>query len=125
VQDALRSRRQRIHARIATTLQNQFPEVVVAQPQVLVQHCAEVGQINEAIDYWTKAGQTSVARSAMVEATRQVQKGVALLSGLVESPERQRKELALQTVLGFAQFYSKGEGALEAGQAFIRSLCPL
>jgi hypothetical protein len=49
----------------------------------------------------------------MVEATRQVQKGLALLHGLVESPERQRKELALQTVLGVGRFASKGEGALD------------
>ena len=126
VQDAaygtlLREQRRALHVRIAETLENQFPEIAESQPEQLAQHCAEAGQINEAIDYWTKAGQTSLARSAMVEATRQVQKGLALLSGLVETPERQRKELALQTVLGVAQFRSKGEGALEVGEAFIRA----
>jgi predicted ATPase len=46
VQDAayatlLRSRRQQIHARIAATLENHFPEIVAAQPQIVGQHCAE------------------------------------------------------------------------------------
>jgi len=126
VQDAaygtlLREQRRALHVRIADTLENRFPEIAESQPEQLAQHCAEAGQINEAIEYWTKAGQTSLARSAMVEATRQVQKGLALLSGLVETSERQRKELALQTVLGVAQFCSKGEGALEVGEAFIRA----
>ena len=46
VQDAaystlLRSRRQQIHARIAATLESQFPEIVAAQPALLAGHCAE------------------------------------------------------------------------------------
>ena len=45
VQDAaygtlLRSRRQRLHARIAATLEDRFPEIVLAQPALLAQHCA-------------------------------------------------------------------------------------
>jgi predicted ATPase len=50
VQDAaystlLRNRRQQLHARIATTLESQFPEIVRAQPTLLAQHCAEAGMI--------------------------------------------------------------------------------
>jgi class 3 adenylate cyclase/tetratricopeptide (TPR) repeat protein len=126
VQDAaygtlLREPRRALHARIAEALERQFAEIAESQPEQLAQHCAEAGQINEAVDYWTKAGQKSLARSAMVEATRQVRKGLTLLSGLVESPERQRKELALQIVLGFAEFCSKGEGTPEAWAAFVRA----
>ena len=44
VQDAaystlLRSRRQQLHGRIVTTLGDQFPEVVTAQPALMAQHC--------------------------------------------------------------------------------------
>jgi class 3 adenylate cyclase/tetratricopeptide (TPR) repeat protein len=117
----LRSRRQQLHDGIIKTLESQFPEIVAAQPQVLAQHCTEAGRINEAIDYWTKASQMSLTRSAMVEASLQSGKGLALLDGLIESPERQRKELALQTALGWAKFASKGEGAPEVGEAFIRA----
>jgi hypothetical protein len=63
----------------------------------------------------------SVSRSAIVEATRQVRKGLAPLSDLVESPERQRKELVLQTTLGWATFLSKGEPDPEVREAFVRA----
>ena len=62
VQDAaystlLRSRRQQMHARIAATLEDQFPEIVVAQPALLARHCAEAGLAEKAVAYWLKAGQ--------------------------------------------------------------------
>ena len=48
VQDAaygslLRSRRQRLHARIAAVLEERFPETVRAQPALLAQHYTEAG----------------------------------------------------------------------------------
>ena len=48
VQDAaygtsLRSRRQRLHRRIAAALEDRFPEIVVAEPALLARHCAEAG----------------------------------------------------------------------------------
>ena len=55
VQDAvygtlLRGRRQQLHARIAATLEDQFPEIVVAQPALLSQHCAEGGLAEKAVE---------------------------------------------------------------------------
>src|SRR3954471_20186375 len=53
VQDAaygtlLRSRRQRLHRRIAATLEEQFPEIVLAQPALLARHCQEAGLVEQA-----------------------------------------------------------------------------
>ena len=45
----LRSRRQQIHARIAATLERQFPEIAAAQPALMAQHCAEAGLNEQAI----------------------------------------------------------------------------
>ena len=52
VQDAaystlLRSRRQQLHARIATTLESRFTEIVEGQPELVAHHCAEGGLIGE------------------------------------------------------------------------------
>jgi predicted ATPase len=93
VQDAaystlLRSRRQQIHARIAATLERQFPEVVAAQPQVMARHCAEAGLNEKAVGYRLQAGQQAVARSAMTEAVAQLQNGLDLLANLPENPWR-------------------------------------
>jgi tetratricopeptide (TPR) repeat protein len=60
VQDAayntlLRSRRLDLHARIVTTLEDHFPETVLAQPALLAQHCANAGLVDKAIVYRRKA----------------------------------------------------------------------
>ena len=113
VQDAaystlLRSRRQQIHARIAATLEGQFPEIVEAQPELLARHCAEAGLIEKAVGYWLKAGQQAIARWAMTEAVAQLRKGLDLLSGMPDGAARQEQELDLQITLGHALIATKG-----------------
>jgi predicted ATPase len=56
VQDAaystlLRSLRQQLHARIASILESQFPDVVETQPELLGQHFGEGGFEEKAITY--------------------------------------------------------------------------
>jgi predicted ATPase/class 3 adenylate cyclase len=126
VQDAaydtlLRSRRQELHARIATALEQHFPEIADLQPEFLAKHCTQAGLIERAIDYWGRAGRQSIARSALVEATVQLRKGLDLLVGLPESPERSRRELELQSALGGAMYASKGPAASETGHAYARA----
>src|SRR3954447_23164190 len=65
VQDAaygtlLRSRRQQLHARIASTLESQFPDVVESQPELLGRHFSEGGFEEKAIAYFTIAGERAV-----------------------------------------------------------------
>jgi tetratricopeptide (TPR) repeat protein len=116
VQDAaystlLRSRRQQLHARIATTLEQKFPEIVAAQPALLAHHCAEAGLAEKAIGYSLKAGQQAIARSSMTEAEAQLVKGLELLSSLPENDWRWQQELDLLIALGSAQIATKGYSA--------------
>ena len=126
VQDAaystlLRSRRQQLHARIAATLEDQFPEIVAAQPALLAQHCAEAGLAEKAVGYWLKAGQQALARSAMTEAVAQLRKGLDLLAGLPDGPGRRQQELDLQIALGSALIATKGYSAPEVGETIARA----
>ena len=126
VQDAaygtlLRSRRQRLHARIAATLEDRFPEIVLAQPALLAQHCAAAGLAEQAVAYWLKAGQQALARSAMAEAVAQLRKGLDVLAGLPDGPWRQQQELDLQTALGSALTATKGWSAAEVGETLARA----
>jgi predicted ATPase len=126
VQDAaygtlLRSRRQQLHARIAATLEDQFPEIVVAQPALLAQHCAAAGLGEKAVVYWLKAGQQAWARSAMTEAADRLQKGLNLLAGLPDGPSRRQQELNLQIALRPALIYTKGLSAPEVGETIARA----
>jgi predicted ATPase len=126
VQDAaygtlLKGRRQQIHKRIANTLQERFPDIVVAQPALLAQHCTEAGLTEKAVGYWLNAGQQSVARSAMTEPVAQLQKGLDLLSSLPGGTQRHEQELDLQITIGQALLATKGYSAPEPGEAFARA----
>ena len=132
VQDAaysmlVRNRRQQLHARIAATMEDQFPEIANAQPEVLARHCAEAGSLEKAIGYWLKAGQQAIARWAMTEAVAQFRRGLCLLSGMPDDVTRHEQELGLQIELGHALFATKGYAAPESGEAFARArqLCEL
>jgi predicted ATPase len=121
----LRGRRQQLHARIAAALEDQFSEIVVAQPALLARHCAEAGLAEKAVDYWLKAGRQAIPRGAITEAVAQLRKGLDLLSDVPDAVVRQEQELGLQTTLGYALTATKGLAAPEAGEAFgrARDLC--
>ena len=77
VQDAaygtlLREPRRALHARIAETLENSFTEIAENQPELLARHYTEAGMIEKAASLWGKAGERSIARSALVEAIGQL-----------------------------------------------------
>ena len=126
VQDAaystlLRTRRQQIHARIVATLESQFSEIAARQPALLAQHCSEAGLTEKAVNYWRKAGQQSVARSAMTEAVAQLEKGLDLLPLLPQGSQRQQQELDLLMVLGPALMASRGYGAPRVGDIYVQA----
>jgi predicted ATPase len=77
VQDAaygtlLRELRRALHARIADTIESRFADIAETQPELLAHHCTEAGLIEKAAGLWGKAGQWSLARSALVEAAEQL-----------------------------------------------------
>ncbi|OKO78272.1 adenylate/guanylate cyclase domain-containing protein [Bradyrhizobium sp. AS23.2] len=126
VQDAaystlLRGRRQQIHARIATTLESQFPEIVAAQPQLMARHCAEAGFNEKAVGYWLKAGQQAVARSAMTEAVAQLRRGLELLANMPEESRPVQHELDLQIALGRALMAANGYSAPVVADTLVRA----
>ena len=87
VQDAaygtlLRKPRRALHARIAESLESQFAETAESRPEMLAHHCTEAGLIENAAALWAKAGQQSLARSALVEAAAQFTRSLAQIAAL-------------------------------------------
>jgi predicted ATPase/class 3 adenylate cyclase len=126
VQDAayatlVRAKRQRLHVRIAAALAQHFPETVQAQPELLAHHYTEAGLAELAIDYWLRAGQAEIARSATAEAITQLIKGLELVRALPDDAARWRQELELQVALGVALMAAKGWAAPEVGRANARA----
>ena len=118
-QSMLKSRRQRHHARIADVLEAQFPEI--AEPELLAHHYTEAGRVEQAIDYWLKAGQRAMQRSAHVEAESHLRKGLELLAALPETEALHRREIALQNTLGVCLMPTRGFGNPDVAAAFTRA----
>jgi TOMM system kinase/cyclase fusion protein len=124
-QSLLKSTRQRYHQRIAQVLDAQFPETVETQPELLAHHFTEAGLAEHAVPYWQRAGQRASAGSAYVEAMSHFTKGLEVLQGLPDTPERAQRELDVQIALGQACIATKGQAASEVGQIYrqARDLC--
>jgi class 3 adenylate cyclase/predicted ATPase len=123
----LRSTRRQLHARIAESLESLFPDTGLTRPELLAHHCTEAGLVWKGAGYWLKAGQQALARSAMVEAAAQLQRGLDVLTRSPPSSERNRHELEFQIALGKVLIATKGHAAPVTGQAFgrARELCDL
>jgi class 3 adenylate cyclase/predicted ATPase len=126
VQDAahgslLRSARQQLHAKIAEALEAQSSELIETQPELFAQHYAEAGLVEKSVAWWSKAGHSSAARSAIAEAAAQFQRGLDQLAMLPDSPERQRQELEFCSALGAALMALKGYAAEETGNTYARA----
>src|SRR5215471_13271401 len=121
----LRSKRQQIHADIATILKRDFPEQAENQPEVLAHHYQEAGNHQLAIQCWFESGQRALSRSANVEAIANFRKALQLLSVLPETPERIKQEIDIQLALGIPLIAVQGYAAAETREAFsrARTLC--
>jgi predicted ATPase/class 3 adenylate cyclase len=118
----LRSARQQLHARIATTLEKDFPETA---PEQLAQHWALAGDAGRAVSHWRKAGQQAIERCANREAIAQLTKGLRMLERLPHGLERDRIELDLQLLLAEALMADRGWTAPETRPCYdrARELC--
>ena len=126
VQDAaygtlLREHRRALHARIAEALERQFAEIAESQPELLARHCAEAGLIERAARLWGKAGQRSLARSALVEAAEQLTRAVDQIAALPTSPSLRRAQIRFQVAMINPLMHVKGYAAPETKAAVERA----
>jgi class 3 adenylate cyclase/predicted ATPase len=123
IQDAayenlLKSRRQALHRCVAEALRNHLAE---SGPELLAQHFTQAGLTEAAIEWWGKAGQRSLARSALVEAAEQLKRALDQIATLPATPTLRREEIKLQTTLVNALTWVKGYAALETKAAAERA----
>src|SRR5262249_31624497 len=126
VQDAAyamlsRQKRQQLHSRIADTLENSFPYVTEAQPELVAHHPAQAGSIKRAIAYLRKSGQRSIERSANAEAIGHVTSAIELLQSLPNGVERKQTRLDLQVMMAQAMIASHGYAAPNTRQSLMQA----
>jgi class 3 adenylate cyclase len=126
VQDAaygtlLRESRRALHASIVDALETLFPEIAENRPELLARHAAEAGLIERAAGHWGKAGQRSLARSALVEAAEQLTHALAEFAALPSTPVHRAEEIKLQVALITPLIHVKGYAAPETKAAAERA----
>jgi predicted ATPase len=117
----LKRTRQEHHHRIARVLETQFSDVRASQPELLAHHYTEAGLPERAVEYWIQAGQKATGRSANVEAVGQLTRGLEVLGGVSDTTRRARHELALRMVLGPALIATRGYGAPQVHETYLRA----
>ena len=115
----IRSRRKELHRQIACALRDQFQSLADAEPEIIAHHFTEAGLPEAAIEWWGKAGEQSLRRSAITEASSHLRKAVNLAEESEAVPIHDR--LRLQIAYGQALMAGKGYGAPETTAAFARS----
>src|SRR5215470_15403560 len=127
-ENLLKSRRQVLHRRVAEILRDRFPDTAAAEPEVLAHHFTQAGLTDAAIEWWGKAGEQALRRSAFQEAISHLGKAIEMAdktgeggSAAATASASANQRLKLQTELGKALMYSRGFGAEESKAAFIRA----
>ncbi|MGI8552177.1 MAG: adenylate/guanylate cyclase domain-containing protein [Dehalococcoidia bacterium] len=113
----LKSRRVAFHRQIADVLVQQFPDIVLTQPEVVARHYTEGQLPSQAIRYWIQAAERAVEGSANWEAIDPLAAGLALLNGIPSLPERNALELSLQVARAAPLMAARGTGAPEVERA--------
>ena len=126
-QSLVKKKRQEFHLRIGNALEEKFPETCETEPEILAQHFAQAGAAEKAIDYFERAGQRSLERSAHKEAIRHLTQGIELIDTLPKTRERNLQEIHLHISLGVPLQATRGYSApeVEANYARARELCEM
>lgn len=104
IQDAaylslLAADRQQLHRRLVQLLQEEFPAVAEAEPELMAYHSERGGLVAEAVEYLQRAGARAIQRSAQHEALSHLSRGLDLLLGSPDTPARPEREMTLRSLL--------------------------
>jgi len=117
----LMERRRQLHGRIGAALESLYTNSIDDHLDELAHHYSRSGNSAKALDYLESAGLRAVRRLAYGEAMRNLTAALELLERTPSSPERDRREFALQTSLGPALMATKGWAAPETERAYLRA----
>jgi class 3 adenylate cyclase/predicted ATPase len=122
IQDAaydslLKSRRQALHRRAAELLRDDA-ERAAAAPEVVAHHFTQAGLDDLAIEWWGKAGDQALRRSAFQEAIAHLGKAIEMADKAGGVSNRGQR---LHVAYGNALIQARGYGAIETTEAFTRA----
>ncbi|MFB9270248.1 AAA family ATPase [Bradyrhizobium erythrophlei] len=126
IQDAayenlLKSRRHVLHRRVAEILRDRFAAAADAEPEVMAHHFTQAGMTDAAIEWWGKAGDQALRRSAFQEAIAHLGKAIEMADKSAGTTTPEVARARLQTSFGHALLAARGDAALETTAAFARA----
>jgi class 3 adenylate cyclase/tetratricopeptide (TPR) repeat protein len=117
----LRARRQQLHERIARILEERFPALVEAEPEILAYHFSRADLPDHACLYFERAGDRAAARSAYAEAVAHFDAALAEAGRIPPGRERDERELSVLLKHAPAVFIYRGLQRLELKQDYERA----
>ena len=113
--------RSHLHEEVGTALEALYGDRSEEIAVQLARHFQEAGLVMKAVYYLQKAGNKAVRLSANEEAISHFNKGLELLKGLPDSPERDQQELALLIALRAPLTAAWGYASPELGRVYTQA----
>jgi serine/threonine protein kinase/tetratricopeptide (TPR) repeat protein len=119
----LRKERQQVHLRIATAMdEGQRAGTDKVQSEEIAHHYMTGEQFDRAFDCWLEAGQRAIGRSAHAEAIGHLRHALDALERQPPSPERDQREISVQSALASSLGVTRGQSAPEVEAVWNRVL---
>jgi tetratricopeptide (TPR) repeat protein len=117
IQDAiyatlLKSERARVHDRIFSALELEFPDNIADRPETAAYHAERAGRPDAAVPLLRDAGMKALRRTAVAEAVKHLAHAIELVP-VLEEPRRTNLEIELQAAIGPAYMTTVGWAARE------------
>ena len=110
-----------LHRRVGEVLRDHFASTAAVEPELLAHHFSEAGLTEAAIEWWGKAGQRSLERSALAEAVEQFTRALGQIAPIAATSALRREEIKLQVALITPLAHVKGYAAPETKAAAERA----
>lgn len=117
-QSLLKSQQVRINARIVDVLEGGGFEQASAQPELIAHYATEAGDHDRAGRYWHQAGESSLRRSAVTEASEQFAHALTAIEAAKDHADARHRRQQTLSRLGIARMHSLGRSHPLVRQTF-------
>jgi class 3 adenylate cyclase/tetratricopeptide (TPR) repeat protein len=122
----LKSKRQQVHGHIARVLEEQFPDTVETQPELIAHHYTQAGLATHAIPYWRSAGEQAVQRAAFPEGVIHFMAALSLVPEWAgdsddDQEQRERGELRCSLLIELAEAQRRSGAPIKAQETLLHA----
>jgi DNA-binding SARP family transcriptional activator/predicted ATPase len=120
-ESVLKERRRAVHLQIVEISEALYADRIDEHVERMAHHALAGEQWSKAVDYLHRSAMRAMQRSAHQNAIQYLEKGLAVIEKLPDSPERMRKELDYRKAMGVTMMAAKGWAAKEVLDAYTRA----